>query len=202
MKEIVDALNANGQAISERELIAYIVDGLGVEYDPIIVHVYSRLDGLNSSITLAELKFLLQKFKQRLNRNNCLNLDVYGSTTNYANQVRYESQDSWKNQSDRNPEKFRNMNKNNADIVPSNVVNSDRAKRQNFQKLKVMCQVCRKPRHIALNCYHRFDVTYIGNLKVSSRVTSNIQQNNLNEIQKSTTALFISQAFIQTQGMS
>lgn len=91
MKEITDALNASGQAISEGELIACTVDGLGVEYDSVIVHVYSKLDGSNSSITLAELKFLLQKFEQCLNQNNCLSLDVYGSTTNYANQVRFGS---------------------------------------------------------------------------------------------------------------
>lgn len=74
------------------------------------------------------------------------------------------------------------MNQNNVDSIPSNIVNNEKAKRQNFQKLRVVCQVCGKPGHITLNCYQRFDVTYIGNSKVSSGVTSNIQQNDLNEI--------------------
>ena len=33
---------------------------------------------------------------------------------------------------------------------------------QNKSKNKLIYQVCRKPRHIALKCYHRFDLSYQG----------------------------------------
>lgn len=62
MKEIANALNAGGQNISKGELIAFIVDRLGAKYDPFIVHVYSKLDSWNESITLAKGKLILQKY--------------------------------------------------------------------------------------------------------------------------------------------
>ncbi|KAL6344972.1 hypothetical protein AAG906_007703 [Vitis piasezkii] len=33
---------------------------------------------------------------------------------------------------------------------------------RNQSKNKPICQVCRKPRHIELKCYHRFDLSYQG----------------------------------------
>lgn len=59
MKEIVDALNVSGQSILEGELITFVVDGLGTEFDLVIVHVYSKLDSPGDNITLAKVKIIL-----------------------------------------------------------------------------------------------------------------------------------------------
>lgn len=73
-----------------------------------------------------------------------------------------------------------------------NVANGERIKGRNFQRARVVSQVYRKQEHIALNCYHRFDVTYIGNSRLPSGVNNNSKQDELDEIQKSI-ALFMSQ---------
>lgn len=57
MKEIYDALLNRGQSISEKELISFIIDGLGPEFDPVVVHLMSKLDSVSKEINLAETKF-------------------------------------------------------------------------------------------------------------------------------------------------
>lgn len=42
--------------------------------------------------------------------------------------------------------------------------------------LKVICQVWEKTGHIALHCYHRFDITYVGNCgSLGGYIGGNIQ---------------------------
>lgn len=74
--------NVSDQSISERDLIAFIVDGIDVEYDLVTVHMYSKLHSSGNNITLIEVKFILQKFEQKLNRNSLLTLDMYGGFAN------------------------------------------------------------------------------------------------------------------------
>lgn len=92
MKEIVNALNVSDQSISKRDLIVFIVDGIDVEYDPVTVHIYSKLHSSSNNITLIEVKFILQKFEQKLNRNSLLTLDLYGGFANLASQVHSNNQ--------------------------------------------------------------------------------------------------------------
>lgn len=73
---------ASGQSISEYELINFILVDLGAEYDATVMHILSRLDVDNESMTLAEAKFLLQKCEQRLSRSLGYSFDIQGCTTN------------------------------------------------------------------------------------------------------------------------
>lgn len=59
MKEIFDALIASEQITTEEELINFIIDGLGLEFDPAIVHIMSKIDSPTGYISLIEAKFLL-----------------------------------------------------------------------------------------------------------------------------------------------
>lgn len=43
-----------------------------------------------------------------------------------------------------------------------------RGRGRGLNKLKVVCQVCGKSGHIALHCCHRFDITYVRSVGVSS----------------------------------
>lgn len=139
MKEIADAINTNGQSISEGELIAFVVDGLCAEYDSVIVHVHSKLDSPDDNITLAEVKFILQKFEQRINKNNLLNLDVYGSTVNYASQTRVNNTEVWRNHYDKNVEKSRAYNQTSTNQTTTSADNNERARGRLNQKMKVIC---------------------------------------------------------------
>ncbi|KAL5851522.1 hypothetical protein ACOSQ3_006640 [Xanthoceras sorbifolium] len=44
IKGIIDSLMAAGQIISEQDLVAYILEGLGLEFDPVIYNIASKKD--------------------------------------------------------------------------------------------------------------------------------------------------------------
>lgn len=66
MKGYADSLSASGVFISFEELVTYILDGLGPEYDAVSVHLSARGD----DITLQEAHFLLHKHEIKLERYN------------------------------------------------------------------------------------------------------------------------------------
>lgn len=82
MKEIYDALVASGQLFSEYELINLILDGLCLKYDTVVMHILSTLDANNDSMTVAGVKFLLQKCEHRLTKSLGCNFHVQSGTTN------------------------------------------------------------------------------------------------------------------------
>lgn len=66
MKELGDELIASGVNIDDEELLLYILDGLGPEYDAVVANLQ-----LNSShATLQEAQFLLHKHEMHLERQN------------------------------------------------------------------------------------------------------------------------------------
>lgn len=87
MEMVGDALISNGQIVMEDELISYIIDGAGLEYDPIVVYIATKLDYPNESITLVKAKYALQKYKHRFVKNSMFLIDVQGSLVNMATQV-------------------------------------------------------------------------------------------------------------------
>ncbi|KAL5758822.1 hypothetical protein ACOSP7_021433 [Xanthoceras sorbifolium] len=62
IKGITDSLMAAGQIISEQDLVAYILGGLGLEFDPIICNIASKKD----KITLQDAQFFLMIYESRL----------------------------------------------------------------------------------------------------------------------------------------
>lgn len=73
VKSYVDSLFANGVQLTNEELIAYILDGLGPEYDVVSVHLSSRGD----EVTLQEPQFLLHKHEIRLERYNSCHVNLH-----------------------------------------------------------------------------------------------------------------------------
>lgn len=64
MKELGDELISNGVNITDEELLLYILDGLGLEYDVVVANLISN----SSQTTLQEAQFLLHKHEIRLKR--------------------------------------------------------------------------------------------------------------------------------------
>lgn len=57
MKDVTDLINvSDGQALTDNELLLYILEGLGSEYEFVVVHLTSR----QGAITLEEAHFMLQ----------------------------------------------------------------------------------------------------------------------------------------------
>ncbi|KAJ0081407.1 hypothetical protein Patl1_09761 [Pistacia atlantica] len=67
MKEFSDSLYSSGVHISTEDLIAYILDGLGPEYDAIVANLSSRSD-----LTIQEVQFYLHKHEMRIERHSAI----------------------------------------------------------------------------------------------------------------------------------
>ncbi|XP_031266567.1 uncharacterized protein LOC116124957 [Pistacia vera] len=64
MKEIAGFLTTSGVTVSDEELLLYILDGLGSEYDAMVATLTSR----SSKVFLQEAQFLLHKHEMRLEK--------------------------------------------------------------------------------------------------------------------------------------
>lgn len=84
MKDIAETLGASGQTVLDEELLNHIIDGLGLEFNPAIVYISSKLDSLTETITLAESKFILQIYEQRIHKNACYSMNIQDSSNNVA----------------------------------------------------------------------------------------------------------------------
>lgn len=62
MKGLVDTLHAIGIITSDNDLLLHILDGLGLEFDTIVVNLTARID----NVTLEEAQFQLQSYELRL----------------------------------------------------------------------------------------------------------------------------------------
>ena len=64
MRNIVDTLASTGQLIYDDELLLYVLGGLGLEYDFVVVNLTAR----QVSFSLQEAQFLLQSHEMRLDQ--------------------------------------------------------------------------------------------------------------------------------------
>ncbi|KAL5826507.1 hypothetical protein ACOSQ4_018304 [Xanthoceras sorbifolium] len=81
MKTIADSLTAAGQYTSDQDVILSVLNGLGLEYDPVVVHVTSRED----FITLNEAQYLLMAQEQRLERlHSAASLDISNAAAHFS----------------------------------------------------------------------------------------------------------------------
>ncbi|KAB5514017.1 hypothetical protein DKX38_027923 [Salix brachista] len=147
MKSLAETIVCAGQQISDDELILYILEGLGHDYDSVVVNLTSRHD----QVTLQEVQYMLQSQEMRLEQLNSSASDTLIPSANLATQLRksltlqgfigYSSNPSGRN------------------YTSSRGHGRGRWNRSNNRPL---CQLCNRPGHVALKCYHRFDISYQG----------------------------------------
>ncbi|KAL5776307.1 hypothetical protein ACOSP7_009233 [Xanthoceras sorbifolium] len=132
---------AAGQVISEQDLVAYILGGLGFEFDPVICNIASKKD----DITLQDAQFLLMNYESRLEQFHAsATIDIgqalANSITKSANFARGGSQ-------------FQNNSR-----------GRTRGRRGGrggrFYNQRLTCQLCGKVGHFSAICYHRFDQSF------------------------------------------
>lgn len=80
MKKIAYTLSVSRKCISDDDLILYILGALGVEYKFVVVNITSRSD----SISLQEVKFLLQSQEMHLDQLNFANTLDMVTFANFA----------------------------------------------------------------------------------------------------------------------
>ncbi|XP_031247641.1 uncharacterized protein LOC116105348 [Pistacia vera] len=77
MKEIGDELVASGVQIGEKELLLYILDGLGPEYDAMVANLIAN----SSSTTIQEAQLLLHKHEMRIEKQNSVMTNFHEQMT-------------------------------------------------------------------------------------------------------------------------
>ncbi|KAL5843416.1 hypothetical protein ACOSQ4_009374 [Xanthoceras sorbifolium] len=81
IKEIGDALMSAGEKVKERDLVLSMLNGLGHDYDSVVVHIASQ----QQSIPLEEAQFLLVMHEQRIEQLNFSSqIDITGPNANFA----------------------------------------------------------------------------------------------------------------------
>ncbi|KAL5833871.1 hypothetical protein ACOSQ3_017545 [Xanthoceras sorbifolium] len=143
---------AAGQTMTEQDLVAYILGGLGLEFDPIICNIASKKE----EITLQDAQFLLMEYESRLEQ-------YHASTTIDTSQATANLSAKTANLSAKTANFVRGGNQ-----FQNNNSGRSRGRRGGrggrYFNQRLVCQLCGKPGHFSGICYHRFDQTFAGTL--------------------------------------
>jgi hypothetical protein len=135
-QSIAHTLAAIDEPLKASELISYILAGLGSNYDPLITSITTRID----PVSLKDLYGHLLTHEQRLDHANTAG-DLAVSSVHVAQRS---------NQTSSSPSRpFHASSRGPSQQHFSNPTSN-----------RLVCQVCSKPGHTALKCYHRFDHSY------------------------------------------
>ncbi|KAL5813194.1 hypothetical protein ACOSQ3_028144 [Xanthoceras sorbifolium] len=81
IKNVGDALSAAGEEISERDLLLCLMNGVGHEYDAVVVLISSQ----RNTMSLEEAQFLLLMHEQRIEQlNSASQVSIGGASANFA----------------------------------------------------------------------------------------------------------------------
>ncbi|KAL5756514.1 hypothetical protein ACOSQ2_021260 [Xanthoceras sorbifolium] len=144
--------------MKNQDLVAYILGGLGLEFDPIICNIASKKE----EITLQDAQFLLMGYESRLEQYHAsTTIDISQATANLSAKTGNFA---------RGGNQFQNNNRGRS----RGGRRGGRGGRYFNQRL--VCQLCGKPGHFSGICYHRFDQTFAGTLGSSTNNIHNLSQ--------------------------
>ncbi|KAL5743425.1 hypothetical protein ACOSQ2_026541 [Xanthoceras sorbifolium] len=144
IKGIADMLMAAGQVLTERDIVTYILGGIGQEYDPVV----ASLTGKKEEVSVQETQFQLASFESRLEQfSSTANVDLSNASANIMRRIQK------------------------GDLPPNFKMNQfqqhfrgrfrgrGRGRGGRFYNNRAPCQLCGKLGHNASVCYHRYDQT-------------------------------------------
>jgi len=140
MKTLADKLKLAGSPISNFDLMIQILNGLDADYNPVVVKLADMID-----LSWVEFQSQLLAFESRIDQLNNLSGLTINASANFASKAEYKgnkqgTRGNWRGSN------FRAM----------------RGGRGRGRMSKLICQVCNKTGHTAVQCYHRFDKSYTG----------------------------------------
>ena len=145
IKRMADDLALAGQPLKNEEILTYVLAGLGQEYDSLVSTITSRSD----EVPLEELYSMLLFSEARINQHHdqihvaaSVNMATKSTPQYYAASRSAHSYRGRGNQ-------FRSHSKGGRYTHRAPATSSS-----------LVCQVCNKPGHHALKCYHRFDLNF------------------------------------------
>ncbi|XP_073058680.1 uncharacterized protein [Primulina eburnea] len=142
MKGYVDLLAVCGYSISDDDHVLYILGGVGVEYEAVVVHITSRVDALST----ADVSALLMAHEARI-ESYTTNTD--GSTPNINATTFSQSKGR-----DTPTQSFTPRGRGRGRFF--------RGGRKNWNNNnRPTCQICGHSGHVAEKCYYRFDKDFV-----------------------------------------
>ena len=149
MCSLGDMLAAVGQTLSDIEMSSYILTGLGTKYNPFVTFVTTQVDLLSLDELYRHLLAHEQRLEQWQLAIELAFLTANMSTRNTTNCGRGSyGRGSSSNQNGRGTRGHgRGSSKSSSNLF-------------SFGTPHVVCQVCNKPGHATISCYHRFDRSY------------------------------------------
>ncbi|KAL5856992.1 hypothetical protein ACOSQ3_004450 [Xanthoceras sorbifolium] len=141
LQSIADCLVAAGQQVSDRDLLMNILEGLGSEFDAVVVNITS----LQSSISVREAQFFLMSYEARMNQQaSSASLAISGASANY-------SQSNFQRGGTQHQQNMRGRR------------SRGRGRGGGRFGGRSVCQLCRRSGHYSAICFHRFDQNFQGN---------------------------------------
>nr|KYP75308.1 hypothetical protein KK1_008029 [Cajanus cajan] len=142
MKLLADSLKLAGSPISNTDLITQTLAGLDINYNAIIVQLSDKND-----LTWIDMQAQLLTFENRLEQLNSLSSLTLSPSPNVVTRFdqkvnRSNNRGSWRGNNFRGTRGGRG--------------------RGRLSRDKPTCQVCEKIGHIAVQCFYRFDKSYMG----------------------------------------
>ncbi|POO03852.1 Zinc finger, CCHC-type [Trema orientale] len=159
MKNLSDSLSAAGQVLPDEEFILYILGGLGPEYDSVVVNLTSH----SNSFSLQEVQYMLQSHEIKLEQlNSAATLDITIPSTNYASHFKKHPNSTYSPPGHPSQSSHRG---------------GQGGRRGRGDTNRPICQLCGRQGHIALRCYHRFDISFQGAQASSQSPSLNTNNN-------------------------
>jgi len=136
MKNLADKLKLAGSPISNSDLMIQTLNGLDIDYNPVVVKLSNQIN-----LSWVDLQAQLLAFESRIEQLNIFNSLSMNTSANLATKTDFRS----------------NKPRTQGNWRVSNFIGG-----RGRGISKPICRVCNKIRHIALNCFYRYDKSYTG----------------------------------------
>lgn len=144
MKNYVDMLAVCGNPISEEDHVLYILGGVGVEYESVVVHITSRSDIFSSADASALLLAHEGRIESYNTHTDSLQMPTVNATTFPSSKGRENSYPHSSSRGRGRGRSFRGGRKN-----------------WNNTNARPKCQICGYSNHLAEKCFYRFDKEFV-----------------------------------------
>uniref|UniRef100_A0A803PVN2 Retrotransposon Copia-like N-terminal domain-containing protein n=1 Tax=Cannabis sativa TaxID=3483 RepID=A0A803PVN2_CANSA len=146
---LIDSLSTAGHPMDESDLIMHLLNGLGPEYDPVVVHFTSLVD----NPSFESIQSLLLTHESRLERHFTVNDSSSKLMANLTTSSPRFASGLPNSRSATNPNRVHGFSQSNRP--------SSRYFGRGMAPSRLLCQVCFKTGHTAAVCHYRFDKTFI-----------------------------------------
>ncbi|KAM6559183.1 hypothetical protein CsatA_028422 [Cannabis sativa] len=152
VKILADSLSTAGHPLDESDLIMHLLNGLGPEYDPVVVHVTSLVDNLSFD----SIQSLLLTHESRLERHYTTGAPLSGLSANLSVGSSRFGAGSTNNRSAGYGGRGYGAGYSNR---PFNRGHGSGGR--SHGNPRTICQVCHKSGHTAAVCHYRFDKSFV-----------------------------------------